>query len=275
MHDLEPLSVLTNVSKLLLLHGMLALAAAQEPQGNVTILGDMTVTGSFMTTSIRSQTLTIDGSMSVTHGVSGESITANHASISVLEAHALSSPTGVIHVQGAMSLGDVQTNGTVSASAFIQEDVRQWALVAHEDFEKDVQGWSTNKTNSCDGNDHHIGGHCNNVDGEVKKTFTGLGEHKHVRIQARYHFLDSWEGEMAFAKVGDRTVWTEMNDVRGMHPNALNACGGDHADMKLSVPIDVTIPHTGDSIELSFGSNLDEHPCNESFGVDDVMISVK
>jgi hypothetical protein len=39
--------------------------------------------------------------------------------------------------------------------------------------------------------------------------------------------------------------------------------------------IDVTLPHNGDSVKLTFGSTLDEEPCNESFGIDDVMIYVK
>jgi hypothetical protein len=213
--------------------------------------------------------------MSVTHAISGESIEVNKATVNTVETVAVASPSGTVHVNGELSLGAVSTNGTVSASSFIQEDVVQWALKFHEDFEGEVQGWSSKSKGSCDGNDHHLAGHCNNVEGEVKKTFSGLGEHKFVRLQARYHFLDSWEGEQAFAKIGDRTVWTEVNDVRGMHPKALNACGGDHPDLKMSVPIDVVVPHTGSDISVSFGANLDEHPCNESFGVDDVMISVR
>eukprot|EP00299_Pterocystis_sp_00344_P002641 c1297_g1_i1.p1 GENE.c1297_g1_i1~~c1297_g1_i1.p1 ORF type:complete len:264 (-),score=57.15 c1297_g1_i1:84-875(-) len=246
-----------------------------DPQGNVTIFGDLTVSGALRTTSIRSMSVRVDGSISVTHALTAESLTANKAILTTLEAVAISSPTGVLHVAGELSLGDVSVNGTVSATSFIQQDVRQWALAAHDDFEGEVKGWNTDKTNSCDGVDHHIGGHCNEVDKEVKKVFTGLAEHKFLRLQARFHFLDSWEGEQAFAKLGDRVVWTDTNDVRGMHPNSLNICGGDHPDLKMSVPIDVTIPHTGDSVSVSFGSTLDEHPCNESFGVDDVMISLR
>eukprot|EP00300_Choanocystis_sp_HF-7_P033179 c45474_g1_i1.p1 GENE.c45474_g1_i1~~c45474_g1_i1.p1 ORF type:complete len:277 (+),score=61.19 c45474_g1_i1:41-832(+) len=243
--------------------------------GSVTVLGDMTVTGAVRTTAIRAQSLTIDGSISVTHGISGESLQVSHAQIGSIETVALSSPTGTVRIEGELSLGEAKTEGTTSVVSFLQQDVRQWALVHHDDFEKDLEGWSTKLVGSCDGNDHHIAGHCNDVNGLVKKTYTGLGEHKFVRLQARYHFLDSWEGETAFAKIGDRIVWQDVNDVRGMHPNALNACGGNHPDMKLSVPIDVTVPHTGDSVEISFGSTLDEHPCNESFGVDDVMLSVR
>jgi len=211
----------------------------------------------------------------VTHGVSGESITASTATFTNLETVAISSPTGTLRVSGELSLGSAATNGTVSASSFIQQDMKQWSLVYHDDFEQNTDGWSTNKTSSCDGVDHHLAGHCNEVDGEVTKTFDGLAEHKFVRIQARYHFLDSWEGETAFAKVDGRIMWTDTNDVRGMHPNSINACGGEHPDTKLSVPLVIVVPHQGPSITLTFGSTLDEHPCNESFGVDDVMVLVR
>jgi hypothetical protein len=69
-----------------------------------------------------------------------------------------------------------------------------------------------------------------------------------------------------------RVVWTDTNDIRGI--DGPNHCGGSHPDLKLSVPIDVTIRHTGESVDVSFGSTLDEHPCNESFGIDDVIISI-
>jgi hypothetical protein len=253
---------------------LVAVAHAQG-QGNVTILGDLTLTGAFRTQSIRSESLTIDGGMTITHALSAESIQANHATLNTIEVVAISSSSGTLHIAGELALGDIAVNGTSSATSFFQQDVRQWALRYHEDFESDVKGWNVNATSSCDGNDHHLGGHCNQVGEEVTKTFTNLGEHKFLRLQARYHFLDSWEGESAFAKIEGRNVWLDVNDVRGMHPNTLNACGGEHPDMKMSVPIDVTIPHTADSVVVSFGSTLDEHPCNESFGVDDVMISVR
>jgi len=253
----------------------LAVTNAQD-QGNVTVLGDFTVTGVFRTTNIMSQFLSIAGSVSITQSLTAGSIEVSHASVNVLQTMAISSPIGTLQINGQLVLGgSVTTNSSASATSFIQQDVRQWALKYHDDFEGEIQGWSTNLTSSCDGNDHHLAGHCNQVHDEVKKTFSALGEHKFIRLQARFHFLDSWEGETASAKIEDRTVWSDLNDVRGMHPNTLNACGGEHPDTKISVPIDVTIPHASDAVTISFGSTLDEHPCNESFGVDDVMISVR
>jgi len=249
-----------------------ALNAPAQGQGNVTILGDLTVTGSLRTSNIRSQSLVVDGSISISHGVSADSLTASTASVTVLETTSISSPTGVVRVSGQIATGGISATGPVSATSFIQNDVRQWAMVHHEDFEEEVKGWSSNAVSSCDGVDHHLGGHCNEVDGEIKKTFNGLGQHTYLRIQARYHFLDSWEGETAFAKIGGKVVWTDTNDIRGI--DGPNHCGGSHPDLKLSVPIDVTIRHTGESVDVSFGSTLDEHPCNESFGIDDVIISI-
>jgi hypothetical protein len=81
--------------------------------------------------------------MSVTHAISGESIEVNKATVNTVETVAVASPSGTVHVNGELSLGAVSTNGTVSASSFIQEDVVQWALKFHEDFEGEVQGWSS------------------------------------------------------------------------------------------------------------------------------------
>lgn len=258
-----------------------AMASAQQQmdrtQGNVTILGDITVAGALRTGAIRSQSLTIDGAISVANGVSAESLTVNHASLTVLTSPKIASPTGVVTIIGNVAAsGDISSNGTISASSFIQNDVRQWAVTHHDDFEQNADGWSTKDVSSCDGVDHHLAGHCNNVKGgEVRKTFTGLPEHQFLRLQARYHFLDSWEGETAFAKIGDKVVWTDVNDIRGLHPDTKSVCGGDHPDSRMSVPIDVTIRHTGNAVDVSFGSTLDEHPCNESFGIDDVIVSVR
>merc|ERR1712226_1179927 len=147
-------------------------------------------------------------------------------------------------------------NGTTKVSSFIQNDVVQWALKHHDDFEGEVKGWDTTETSSCDGFDKHLAGHCKNVGGSVKKTFTGLGRHSALRLHGK-------------------TVWTDLNDIRGLHPNALNLCGGESPEGKFAVPIDVVIPHVDGTVEVEFGADLDEHECDESFGVDDVSISIR
>lgn len=45
---------------------------------------------------------------------------------------------------------------------------------------------------------------------DTTKTFT-LPAHTHVRVQARVHFIDNWQGESVYLKVGDNLVWTQSH----------------------------------------------------------------
>merc|ERR1712226_1689077 len=165
---------------LILALAIAACASAQTAQGNVSVLGDITVTGALRTSKIRSNQLTVDGSINVVNSITAEQLTASEAEATVLETPGVSSPTGIIHIQGPMSSSDATVNATLHASSFIQRDEKQWALAVHEDFEEKVEGWSSNAVNSCDGTDTHLAGHCNEVGGEVSKTFSGLGDtHTH------------------------------------------------------------------------------------------------
>merc|ERR1712023_181899 len=266
----------TMVSKMLVAVFVAVLACAVHAQeGNITIMGDIEVSGASRTTSINSESVTVDGSMVVSNAVQGESITVATGTIGQLHTKAMAGPQGSVHFAGEMQLGSLAVNGTAKAAAFLQNDVVQWALRHHDDFEGEVKGWDSTETSSCDGFDKHLGGHCQETGGSVKKTFTDLGEHKSLRLQAQYHFLDSWENERAWAKINGKTVWTDTNDIRGLHPSALNLCGGASPDGKFATTIDVVIPHTEGQVEIEFGADLDEHPCDESFGIDDVSVSVR
>ena len=46
-------------------------------------------------------------------------------------------------------------------------------------------------------------------------------------------------------------------------------------ERRWGVPVDVAMPHTGATALIEFGSSLDEHACDESFGVDDVQLHVR
>jgi hypothetical protein len=51
-------------------------------------------------------------------------------------------------------------------------------------------------------------------------------------------------------------LWTEKYDY-SKSKNGLNICGSAYPEGKLTSKIEVTIPHTSDSIILGFGSTLD------------------
>lgn len=254
---------------------LLPCAIAQDASGNVTVMGDITITGALRTNKIRTNSLNVDGSMNVAGSVNADSITAKTSMVTIFSTPGISNPTGVVNILGPVTSSSASVNETLAVSSFIQRDVKQWSLAVHEDFEEKVTGWSSNAVSACEGNTH-LAGHCNENDGQVSKTFSGLGtDHTHLRLRATMNFLDSWEGETAFAKLADKVVWAEAHDTRNMHGDAKSLCGGDHPDTKMGVPIDVTIPHQGDTVDVAFGGLLDEHPCNESFQIDNVQISIR
>jgi hypothetical protein len=91
--------------------------------------------------------------------------------------------------------------------------------------------------------------------------------------------LDAWEGETAYMKVDGDIVWSRKGESS---VNGINLCGGEHNDAAFNMyclsnisAIDVTIPHKNSSFKLTFGATLTKDPCNQSFGVDDIMIYAK
>ena len=201
------------------------------------------------------------------------------------------------------------------AQRVVVDGVRQWQLVHFDDFDRKegeehlkddpastAHGWGNTHLGTCandddddgsstetnevivaggagaGGRDRFLGGHCKlGGDSKVGRVYEGLPEHTTVRIKASFHFLDRWEGETGFAAVDGHYVWADTADVSGIDARrGLNMCGGDSPDAKFGAPIDITMPHTGDKIKLEFGAKLaGKHPCDASWGVDDVMVYVR
>jgi len=164
-------------------------------------------------------------------------------------------------------------------SSFLEvSGVKQWSLHSFEDFDEnqEVNGWSHGQITECAG--HHIlGGHCVETSkGQVSKTFGNLPPHSQIRINAKYMFIDSWDGESGYLKVDNNLVWTESyNHAEGDTKHGINLCGNETPERKFGRSIDVTVPHSAESITLVFGATTDEHPCDESFGVDSVMVFIR
>jgi len=220
----------------------------------------------------------VNGSITVTHAVRTEFLKADGAKVSVVETSTLSSPTGNLILSGNLNMNNVGAAasfleaGSIITDNLFQHGQKQWSMVSHEDFEATPQGWSFLETSSVGGN-KFLGGHCKTAGTTVSKRFDNLPEHTSLRVSARYHFIDSWEGESSFLKVDDKYAWVDSNDVRNA-PAGINIAGNDSPERKFGTPVDVIVPHTGPSVMLAFGSNLDQDACDESFGIDDVSVHV-
>merc|ERR1712072_925498 len=244
------------------------MVTAESPKGNVTIYGDMNVQGSLRTTSIQSSNLTVDGSLNVNADLKASKLKVDNLHADSIETMRLSSPSGAIMVDADLTISSISTD-TVAASFLEVGGAKQWALVFHEDFQEKVSGWTPVKVSSCGGEDKFLGGHCNFAADTASKVFKNLPAHTQVRMTASFHFLDQWDGEQAFASIDGKNVWADSSKS--------NVCGAAHPDRKFAAPIDVTMQHTGDNVEVKFGTTMDSSTdsCQQSWGVDDVTIYVK
>jgi len=124
--------------------------------------------------------------------------------------------------------------------------------VAHDHFSSKHQkrrGWSDERRSKCGAasNDWFLGGYCNFADHKVTKTFHRLPVHTHLRLTARFHFFDKWEGQYAYAMVNDQVVWVQNHrhgsSIFASGCKGIDVCGDSSYSDRLSTGIDITVKH--------------------------------
>lgn len=173
--------------------------------------------------------------------------------------------------------------GLSSADNMAVGNVLQWALVHTEDFADGAQGWGEQCVLTCASSTHKsdadclagsitpcggtrmLGGYEMFSKGQVSKRYTNLRTHSEVRVTANFHFIDDWEGETAYMMTGSfsknmncssvQYAWTHAYDAREVS-SAVSVCGGKTGEGRFAVPIDITIPHSEDTLDLIFGTTL-------------------
>ena len=236
-----------------------------------------TVNGTLECQSLDTANLTVMGDVAA-DTVKSSRISTTLISADVLETGILRSPTNTITIDGNLVLAGASSGGTTSflATEVIVGGVKQWRLLRHDDFDTDLNGWSAPGRGRCGdkSKDFFLGGHCLTSKGNASKIFSGLPSHNQIRITARVHFLDKWDGEVAFMRADGNVVWADT--ASSSSPSSLgNLCGGSYPDSRLSVPIDITIQHGASDLEIQFGSSLQGDACDHSWAVDDVIIYAK
>jgi hypothetical protein len=245
------------------------------------VRGDFTVQGTLKANTLTSPIgdVSVSGSLNVMGTIEAGSAKGAHVKVESVTSvqNGISSKEDQLLVLGKIDADSVTTD-TVTSSFLEIDGEKQWSLVTLEDFEEEteVEGWSQKDITECAGQ-KFLGGPCTKAgDSKVTKTFTNLPPHTQLRVAAKYLFIDSWDGESAFMSVDGRHVWADTyNHASIDRSKALNVCGNETPEGRLMRNIDVTVPHTEGSFELTFGATTDEHSCDESFGVDSVMIFVR
>jgi len=184
-------------------------------------------------------------------------------------------PTGAVSLQE-----QVLTTANLNVGAtFTRSGVRQWQLVQVETFDgARADGWSVDRVTVC-GGATMVGGYCELSSESTAKTFAALPPHSQVRIVATYHFIDQWQGESAFmrSEVGGNLaiVWTDRLSLDAA-ATGYNLCGSDrYPETQFSSLVDVTLQHSRDTLQVEFGSTLDEQSCTHSYGVSGFQLYVR
>lgn len=190
--------------------------------------------------------------------------------ITIMEAKA----TGEIVIRAdVLQAKDIKYYGDL----YVQE-VAQWKLVVHEGFWTEAKGWSMNQVTTC-GGVNILGGYGVLSRGTLNKTFSDLPEHSKIRIVSTFHFIDAWTGETAYltANFGKdhsyEYLWIDNYDSTDAEKQ-INICGSSYGEGKFASPIDVTFPHTDDTLTISFGSTVDQDALAESWGISALYIYI-
>ncbi len=200
---------------------------------------------------------------------------------------AISSCAALLAVDPDASSGDYHVDfgtGPALRECDMTTDDGGFTLVASEDFSTTPMGWFREampddlpyaETYSCAAFGPMLGGYENLSTADVYKDYdlTGIA-HTEVRAQVGYVKLDSWDGEDAYVQLDGMDLY-RMGHSFG---DGAEVCGwnrgGDLAN-DLVIDVDGQVDHTGDTVRLTVGSDIDQAPSDESYGVQRVAIWVR
>jgi hypothetical protein len=153
-------------------------------------------------------------------------------------------------------------------------DTPQWKLIYHDSFsQNNTLDWNYDKITQCNYY-KMLGGYCQLSDKEAVKIFR-LPEHTIVRIEALYHFIGKWDSNTGYMKVSKNGESKYVWSYRCNYQQSIIKMCPDYDVCKLAVPISVTLNHSDKDIKLTFGSTLDNHSCEKSYGISDIKIYIK
>jgi hypothetical protein len=140
----------------------------------------------------------------------------------------------------------------------------------NDDFEAGASGWSATTTSTCGPIGKILGGV--NVFGAGAKTAktVNLSSHSLITIEFDFIKIDSWDGESGQLWLDGKLVWSKAYTVS----MGTQACGSAGGWNELKDRITLTVPHTAATAKIEFTTTLDQTPDDESWGVDNVLVTV-
>jgi len=150
-------------------------------------------------------------------------------------------------------------------------NVVQWQGLKDIFFTEVPAEWTKNPITNCNGVSFIGIDEANTV---IKGLVKDLPAYSQIRIVATGHFVDDWQGETAYMKVNGNYVWTDSHELR-TGAAGINVCGSDRFfETKFTVPIDITLPNVGNSLNFEIGSTI-ESGSTAKFGLSSISISIR
>ena len=103
---------------------------------------------------------------------------------------------------------------------------------------------------------------------------------ENIRIEAVFHFLDSWTGQTAYLKLpkSNTYLWTDSYDSSDFKKSE-SLCGSSTGEGKFSTLVSAVITKEqiakGDSLQLEFGTTLSSEPTYASYGVSTLRVYIR
>ncbi len=168
--------------------------------------------------------------------------------------------------------------------------------IADEDFEGGATGWNNNSTDNTESGTftEYLGRHQGNSGQSLFKTYSGLTNGDDVTITFNFYEIDSWDAEDFMVYLNDAEV-IRLPNLSGSAPLVSDSgsfSGGTWTMTAIQTSINntywtgntwnddanyeftLTLPsYASTTLKLGFGSEADQGVADESFGIDNLLIT--
>ena len=114
----------------------------------------------------------------------------------------------------------------------------------------------------------------------VEKKFKNIANHTEVQVEFLFHFLDQWEGEIAYLQIEKDIVWTRSHNW--CHTifdhkcvlNGINVCENAYPDM-VGQNIRFVYKHSKPELTVRIGTSLARNNCKANWGFNNFILYIR
>eukprot|EP00056_Hartaetosiga_gracilis_P013320 m.219484 g.219484 ORF g.219484 m.219484 type:complete len:3572 (+) comp13825_c8_seq1:160-10875(+) len=162
---------------------------------------------------------------------------------------------------GVFGIADLEVEHIVSGS-------RKWSDRV-DDFTQWTEGWiGTGGRSLCGPYGSIYGGPCiGGMNQVLQKEYTDLPQHTVVHVELDVFFLNTWDDEAATVLIDGQEAWSFNYNSRNYESTI---CGGTQTYVHR---VSISLVHSASSITVKVTTGLNQSPCDEGFGIDNVRVT--